>query len=565
MSSIKVLFRDNRAFFFLVLYLLFILPMSTYVASSSYFQLSFHQAIVFFLFASSVAGVVMICVAGFFSENQRRYIFSALLLACLLAFYNYNFHQYGGKIVGVDANVFVAPVSFPDVLLYTILAVVIFVVRRHIFSDRDAIAVFFLLANAAIFSSQLSFSDISQTEEADKDEKLSRIYELSSGLNVLHIIFDGFQGTVFNEILSAEPDLKEKFPGFIFYPDALTSSEVTYLSLPASFSAKVFDGTEPISEYLSSVGFGEKMDKENFVTPPLLSRLADEGFRVDVLAANGGRMPRSPDYNFYVKTDSFNHYSNYAFNLALILDVTLAKIMPWRLKMQVYRKGNWLLSKYLESDVSRANRAIEFIQTFSSRISVQGVSPVYKIFHLLAPHGPWTTDENCRETAAEVDSTAVYNQTRCTVFAIVAMVDQLRAKGLYEKTAILIHGDHGIGQELGLSSKVDLVQLPRFLGNVNPLVLLKPFSTTESALQSNNKQIQLIDIPATVFDILSLQHSFAGRSMLQRAGSDNVVREFFEFEPNRITAAKLDRVTSTKRFTVTGPITSRDAWELVRE
>jgi len=64
--------------------------------------------------------------------------------------------------------------------------------------------------------------------------------------NVVHIILDGFQSTIFEELLEEHPEIRQKLAGFTFFRGATTSSDVTYLSVPATLTGKPFKNQEKI-------------------------------------------------------------------------------------------------------------------------------------------------------------------------------------------------------------------------------------------------------------------------------------------------------------------------------
>lgn len=67
--------------------------------------------------------------------------------------------------------------------------------------------------------------------------------------NVIIIVLDAFQGSVFKEILDANPQYAKKFDGFTWFQNASISIPSTQLSLPNMLSGIPYDNTVPVQEY----------------------------------------------------------------------------------------------------------------------------------------------------------------------------------------------------------------------------------------------------------------------------------------------------------------------------
>ncbi len=551
---------DKKSLFLLTLYPTLIIPISTYFASKSSYDISAFAVIGFFLLFSLIFGSVFTIAIGFLSKKWTEVLFCLAIFLCLVIFFNYNFHQYNGKVIGADTDIFSSGTNHYDFIVYGFLALLVFVANRKISADRDSIAFFFIAGNLAITATLVIGSlGHAKTETTNaKNVYWREFYELSSEQNVIHILLDGFQGTLFLKIINENPSLKAKFDGFTFYPDALSSSEVTYLSVPSILSGRHFDGTENISKYFARVNFSDDSNTGTSVTPPLLSALHSKGYRLDILADTGSGMPNSKDYSFYANT--ILPENRPAYWLAQITDISLVKSFPWAAKKHIYRNGNWFLTRFFtENLTSRANQAMSFIREFGSHAKPTQPKPIYKFIHLLTPHGPWTTNKDCKQTEAREDANAVYHQARCSIFALADMLESIRNLGIYDKSVILIHGDHGIAHTYGLPKKSESAYFPMYLGNANPLVLLKPLLSKDH-LQISDKQVELVDIPTTIVNLLSIENNFPGVSMVSPSKEFIRQRFFFEFEPNRQEAGQLDRVSIARKFTVSGSIFNPESW-----
>ena len=98
----------------------------------------------------------------------------------------------------------------------------------------------------------------------------------STGRNVLHIILDGFQADIFDEIISNDDSgqlFREALAGFTFYREHGGAFPTTYMSIPAYMGARIYDNSTPKREFL----------RTTMAEHSILRRAHDAGFGVDLV------------------------------------------------------------------------------------------------------------------------------------------------------------------------------------------------------------------------------------------------------------------------------------------
>ena len=98
----------------------------------------------------------------------------------------------------------------------------------------------------ALISSRNEASD----EGPDVNNEVSAISNFSRKENVLHIVLDGFQSGLFQDVIRNDNEIASALDGFLYYPDTLTASEVTQLSFAAFLTGREFTNNEPMKTYL---------------------------------------------------------------------------------------------------------------------------------------------------------------------------------------------------------------------------------------------------------------------------------------------------------------------------
>jgi len=298
-----------------------------------------------------------------------------------------------------------------------------------------------------------------------------------------------------------------------------------------------------------------KSDEEVTVAPPVLDSLHRQGYDLDILVNSGSHMNYRPVYrSYYLYTQLLQNSQN--IQIGKLVDLTLIRILPWIGKRYVYQEGSWLFSADREN-LPRANRAEKFVRDFVGEMRVDNGKPTYKLIHLISPHQPWTTSQDCKTQPASNSITASYNQANCIIKAIAFFLDQLKMQPIYDNSLILVHGDHGNCYPKGLPAPGK--GLPVCIGNANPLILIKP-PGAQGGIHKNGKFVQLSDLPATISDVLDLAYEGSGVSMFSGKSREEIERNYFLFKPNSVQAFHLDRYTSVTRYSVNGSIFDPASW-----
>jgi Sulfatase len=540
-------------------YFFLAIPLATYSIFNEELSISLQQGILTSAACSLVFFGAIYFVLKLSPEKLSRTISMVLLLVALFSFYNFYFNDYRGKIIGADEDVLNFDYAIWEYILLScaVIALLWNANRaRAYFVKIILILILFSLSGAvnSLITSNVSSRIFDDNIYADEE-----FYKFSRGKNVIHIVLDGMQGTVFSQILKDHPEIKDQFDGFVFFPDTLTSTEVTYLSIPALLTGNSFDGRGSIHKFQQQAGMIPSEELFNSTSPSLLQHLHKHEFSIEILAAPGGGMEELPFYNRYHYTD-FEEGNSSATGYAKLVDLTLIKVLPWSGKRAVYKHGTWFLSASNEGSLPRANRAMLFLEKFGQKSELDDRANSYKLLHILTPHGPYTTGRDCSPVDAAPDREAAYLQAYCTMKAVGQLFAELQRRKVYNRSLIIVNGDHGLAHPFGLEHFSSGAQgLPRRIGNTNPLLLVKQPQSVGPLLISEHPT-ELADIPATILSTIGIPHDFPGISVLSNDLPLERTRTFFEFEPNRILLAKFDRVDVIRRYEVSGKLWDKNSW-----
>jgi hypothetical protein len=399
------------------------------------------------------------------------------------------------------------------------------------------------------------------------------IFEFSTKQNVIHVILDEFQSTLFREIIDGDPEYyKTALEGFTFFKETTGSFPTTYMSLPAILSGQVYKNHIPINNFINNVFKGKT----------ITNVLYDSGYEVDLAASVGfsykGRY--SNCYNIPVPYGVTKKEHEQAIS-ALMLDLVLFRSSPHFLKKYEYNNQSMLpILNLNKKDVTSyeatrhfAHKA--FLKDLIDNMSVRRSRPVYKFIHLNTTHFPAVLNEDC-EYAGRILPWRWENieiQVKCSFDHFLGFLNKLKSLGIYDSSLIILHADHGYYHVPESINQVDLTNLDKQLDrdfknkehfaqvvcSCLPLMAIKP-PHSNGPLRISRAQTMLTDIPATITSILNLNEKFTGRPVFEIGSKEVRERRFHYYEKmNRQGDAFYDRMDE---YIIEGSVFDRASWRL---
>ena len=315
------------------------------------------------------------------------------------------------------------------IVLPFILPLLINKLREKISVDMVIIAasIFLTVIQLPAFAVQL-FS-YHPNESAGLTVTTDRMYELAEEDNIIYIILDAMDGEFYEEFIEQHPEYKEDFKGFTHYDNTFASGSRTMIGLPSMFTGKPFTRQNTYTEYLDDVWGGENA----------FSALYDSGYRVRVYSSPVTYSSKATEYvdNFILNTPQVSSYKKM---LKKVYKLDLFRFLP-----HVFKKRFWF-NTYEFND---AKKTIGSYKTNDSKFfedyreigfSVNGdVDKQFVLYHLDGAHKPY---QMAADTSRVEKSTREAQVEGCFV-GVKGMLDELKEKGLYDSSTIIISADHG--------------------------------------------------------------------------------------------------------------------------
>ncbi len=376
-------------------------------------------------------------------------------------------------------------------------------------------------------------------------DALTEMQRFSSRKNVLHIVLDGFQSDVFEEIVSDSEDgarFRSALKGFVFFKENLGAFSYTHMAIPALLSGEVYRNHVSVKEFVEETIGGKT----------ILNAAYDAGYEIDLAAPVPllGMYTKGNYSNAYLIP---NHYHmtvpKYELNdSAKLLDLALFRLTPHLLKRYVYNDQLWLVQSFLsESKYMQRVRDSKFMRLaffahnaflrhLQANMLADRSTPVYKLFHLMLSHEPMVTNPNCEYAGRVLPLVrlTVKIQAKCSLMGVVSLLEKMKELDIYDDAMIILQADHGaFVQPAGLiGDGKPLGMTIRHVAQALPLMAIKRPGANGS-LQMSLAPSSIIDTPATVASVLGLNEEFDGVSVFDLQPDEARERRTYTYEYSR--------------------------------
>lgn len=395
------------------------------------------------------------------------------------------------------------------------------------------------------------------------------IYQFSSKQNVIHVILDQLQASVFEEIIAEDTNYyRQAFDGFTFFNDALSAFPKTWMSMPDIFGGHVYQNDVPIQQFMDSV----------YQAKTLPNVLYERGYDVDITAHvdwyNKGR--HSNIYRIPVPYGvASGEYDR--INSAYMMELVAFRHMPHFIKRFVHEKQfTSTLFDVKSVDALRHHSHQAFLQDLITNASVRRDKNVYKFFHFTTTNWPAVLNANCEY----VDTTLPFTwdnikiQARCSLSRFLEFIDKLKTMGIYDSSLIVLNADHGYWRVPGSARHINLLNadsnlsqdfsiankeyVAQIISSSAPFLAIKP-PLSHGPMKASSAQVALSDIPATVCSILQIQETFPGRSVFDVDPTEIRERRFnYYHELNHGADGYFQRIDE---YSIKGNIYDRLSWK----
>jgi hypothetical protein len=364
----------------------------------------------------------------------------------------------------------------------------------------------------------------------------SGVFEFSRRRNLVHLLPDGLQGDIVRQVFEQLPDLAARFRGFTLFTDHVGMYPGTAPALYTILTGRPF----PLDE-----GWDPNRVAADYQQDAYPISLKEAGFRLDyvpisayICAEQADSCHVRPFNDMKARGYERERVTDAIYQLRLLADLTLFRLFPMFLKEQVYNDGAWLFADTRLDGASPYPDPI--LRDWAAQLRVVEAPPVYKWYHYVGAHMPAYWDADCRrQSEPGIRREDYLAQTECVLRGIAELLIALEQAGIYDQTALLISGDHGVDQSPDdlTAPSLNGGMYPGLMGYARPALLAKRVGD-RAPLRFSDRPTHLRDIAATALDLAGLgsssgtsAYAVPGNGERQRRFLHYAVPEFFSTRP----------------------------------
>lgn len=333
-------------------------------------------------------------------------------------------------------------------------------------------------------------------------------FELSSQNNTVMFVVDTLDAEWFEDMVLTEDTYREALKDFTYFNDAVAGGSPTVLGIPTLLTGKI--------DYNAEQDFGDYY-KEAYESSALFGDLKNENYQVKLYT----------EY-FYLDNCDKENVDNLKFEQQYVVSSNrgffgcLYKLVSFYAMPQFLKQKFWIYTGDFSNYVTILDQTgnmytmddAAFYEDYRNNgITVQDEKNTFIMYHLNGSHGPYVMNEDAERV--EEDSVGADSQTRGVFKIITEYMDELKRKGLYDNTTVIITADHG---------GVDLYQ--------NPAVLVKDKNVSQNEMTVSESKITFTNLNATIASSCLSDASSYGDDVYQ-VGDKSMVR--FHVAPNDLT------------------------------
>ncbi len=326
---------------------------------------------------------------------------------------------------------------------------------------------------------------------------------MSKDKNFVILVLDALDSGTFQEVMYENPDYKEIFQDFTYYPNTMGTYPYTSRSIPYILSGKWFENKELFVKYnenaYKSTGLFVELEKENYklgVYETMMPNTNSSIFRFD---------------NVYESNASIKSYAAFA-----LLECKLVwfKYAPFQLK-SICKIDTKEFNLEREDDQEQLplfqGENIPFYEDIQKEDMTFTNQKCFKFIHIEGAHVPFCYDKDVNY----IENGTYEQNIEASVTITKAYLEKLKSCGVYDNSVIIVMSDHGYKWIDGHS-----------YGRQNPLLMIKGIGE-KHAIDITNAPISYEDLQSAYRKLLEGE---TGRSVFEWKEGDQRERRYLWYK-----------------------------------
>lgn len=344
----------------------------------------------------------------------------------------------------------------------------------------------------------------------------STIYELSPENNVVVFLLDRFDQAYASQTLDKRPEIKEALTDFVYYDNVCGTYSRTFPAVTYLLTGVPCEYDIPVTRYF----------RKAWTEGTFLKGIKDAGYQSKIYT-DVNYVIKNVDYAMD-KIDNIGKYPQKTDTWRMIK--AMLTLSAYRYTPIAMKPFFWLYSGDLEnittvdadvSDKYFIDDAGFWRNLKADKLSVKEDSKgSFVFYHLQGAHDPYVMDENGNTPKGGSGGPSgwdAYPQIIGNMNMILEYIQQLKEKGLYEDTTIIITADHGLTgtlEELDYERTITLMVKPKGVSTGEPL-------------RYNSAPLTQRNIQATILRDLGIDYEEYGQAVDEVPEDAQITRYFY--------------------------------------
>lgn len=326
--------------------------------------------------------------------------------------------------------------------------------------------------------------------------------------NVVVIVLDMFQGWYLRQILTDNPELKQTFNGFTWYPNTISVSNYTSSSAPSILAGKNYTPDKLNEDSLHTLG--EKVTISNDLLREKAQRNSFHFIcnNIPYSKSNTDKYDSHiPDWSD--KWENVKPILNIGINRELEYTIlwqnSLFFSLPLFVKPSIYNNGKWILPKRESNENTKLSLNYNLLRVLPYISNNKAAEASFVFLWSNATHFPWDIVDDSSNLISNVGP---YRNNEWAISKVAIWINWMKNNNVYDNTKIIILSDHGIRDtKVNDSIMIENPFTPEIsenlplsdLLNFTPLMMVKDYDSKGEIIE-NMKFLSNIDTYDIAFE-----------------------------------------------------------------
>ncbi len=385
------------------------------------------------------------------------------------------------------------------VWLACILIIFIFVSFFKGKAEKTIKYISLFLSSVQLISLIVLLVTIRLPEEADHGYSKDAQFSVGSKENIIIFIIDTLQASALEDYIRSDVYPEGELDDFTFFDNMVSGGASTQIAMPVLLTGCEYDPMQPIEEYNEEVWLN---------APPFYNFLHENDYDIRFFSDNksiiGSTDGIADNYTITVK----NHIGSYAAFGSRLYKLVCFYLSPQFAKQFFWTSTDDITQAVISDNSSYRKDNFQFYEDFKAAGGLTAdYDKTFRLYHLYGVHMPYNLDENIEKIDEEQGTEQ--KQLRGVLKEITLYINELKRLKIYDKSAIVITGDHGRHEDDNPES--------------NPAFLIKMPGESHK-LEHNSSPVHFRNLHATLASTITDDYSFYGPSIYDITSSSDVER-----------------------------------------